>query len=104
MHDKGVNNYPPTISFVSECYKIYKIFDKAISRCFLYFILFPIDTRPKKYVTEVFPKIFLCYQIFSNRYKTQRKCDKAVDDCLAVIKLISDEFGTSKMLKAFHML
>ena len=45
MYDKGVNNYPPTITFVSECYKIYKIFDKAISRCFLYFILFPIDTK-----------------------------------------------------------
>ena len=29
-------------------------------------------------------------------------CDKAVDDCLAVIKLIHDGFGTSKMPKAFH--
>ena len=29
-------------------------------------------------------------------------CDKAVDDCLAVIKLIHDGFGTRKMPKAFH--
>ena len=68
----------------------------------MFFVFHSVPNWYKKYVTEVFPKIFLCYQIFSNRYKTQRMCDKAVDDCLAVIKLFHDGFGTSKMPKAFH--
>ena len=29
-------------------------------------------------------------------------CDTAVDDCLAVLRFISDWFITSKMLKKFH--
>ena len=34
-----------------------------------------------------------------NKYKTQRMCDKAVDDSLAAFKYIADWFVTSKMIK-----
>ena len=34
-----------------------------------------------------------------DKYKTQRMCDKAVDDSLAALKLISYWFVTSKMIK-----
>ena len=34
-----------------------------------------------------------------DKYKTQRMCDEAVDDCLAALKLIPDWFLTSKMIK-----
>ena len=33
-----------------------------------------------------------------DEYKTQRMCDKAVDDFLASLKLILDGFVTSKMI------
>ena len=34
-----------------------------------------------------------------DRYKTQKMCDEAVDDCLAALKFIPDWFVTSKMIK-----
>ena len=37
----------------------------------------------------------------SDKYKTQRMCDKAVNDSLAALKLISDWFVTSKRIKIF---
>ena len=36
-----------------------------------------------------------------DRYKAQRMCDKAVDDCLAPLKFIPYWFVTSKMLENF---
>ena len=37
-----------------------------------------------------------------HKYKTQRMCDKAVDDFLAALKLIPDWFATSKMIKELY--
>ena len=37
-----------------------------------------------------------------HKYKTQRMCDKAVDDFLAAVKLIPDWFATSKMNKELY--
>ena len=34
-----------------------------------------------------------------DRYKTQRLCDKAVNDYVAALKLIHDRFVTNKMLE-----
>ena len=34
-----------------------------------------------------------------DQYKTQQKCDKAVDDCLATLKFIPDWFATNKIIK-----
>ena len=36
---------------------------------------------------------------FPDRYKTQRMCDEAVDDYLAVLKVTSDSFTTSMIQK-----
>ena len=33
------------------------------------------------------------------KYKTQRKCDEAVDDSLAALKVFPDWFVTSKIIK-----
>ena len=33
-----------------------------------------------------------------NKYKTQRMCDKAINDCLTKLKFIPDGFVTSKIL------
>ena len=35
---------------------------------------------------------------WSDKYKTQRMCDKDVDDSLAALKLFPDWFNTSKMI------
>ena len=34
-------------------------------------------------------------------YKTQRMCDQTIDDCLAALNFISNQFVTSKMLQKF---
>ena len=34
-------------------------------------------------------------------YKTQRMCDQTIDDCLAALNFISNQFVTSKMLRKF---
>ena len=42
-----------------------------------------------------------------DKYKTQRMCDKPVDDCLAALKFIPDWFATSKTIiqvKLFYCL
>ena len=36
---------------------------------------------------------------YSDRYKTQEACDKAVVACLATLKLVPDSLFTSKMLE-----
>ena len=38
----------------------------------------------------------------NDKYKTQKICDKAVDDSLAALKLIPDWFVTSKMIKELY--
>ena len=53
----------------------------------------------------------MCYSVVSedafmivycrDKYKIQRMCDGAVDDCLAVLKFIPDWYVTSKILKNF---
>ena len=34
-----------------------------------------------------------------DKYKTQRMCDEAVDDCLAALKLVPDWFVTSETIR-----
>ena len=52
MCNQAVDNYAHALEFVPECYKTQKMCDKAVNRCFWYLILFPIDVRPNKCVTE----------------------------------------------------
>ena len=37
-----------------------------------------------------------------DKYKTQKVCNEAIDDCLALIKFIIDWFVSSKMLVKFN--
>ena len=37
-----------------------------------------------------------------DRYKTQKTCKEAVNDCLGALKFIPDWFVTSKMIEKFH--
>ena len=76
-----------------------EICDKAVNRCFLYLILFLIDIKLKKCVTELFLKILFLIVYCPGQYKTQQMCDKAVDDSLAAFKLVPDWFVTCKMIK-----
>ena len=39
-----------------------------------------------------------------DKYKTQRMCDEAVDDCLAALKLVPDWLLTSEMIKNFLLI
>ena len=58
MYDKAVSTYPSTITFVPECIMAQDMCGKAVNRCFfLYLILFVINIKLKKCVTELFLKI-----------------------------------------------
>ena len=59
-YNKAINTYHSTMQFVPECYRIQEMCDKAVNTCFLYLILFPIDIKLKKYLTELFLKILIC--------------------------------------------
>ena len=57
MCDKAFNTYPSTIKFVPECFMTQEMCDKAVNSCFfLYLILFQINIKLKKCVTEMFLK------------------------------------------------
>ena len=57
MCDKAVNTYPSTIKFILKCFMTQEMCNKAVN-FFLYLILFLIDIKLKKCVTELFLKIF----------------------------------------------
>ena len=50
IDDKIVDTHPSTILVVPECYKTQELCYKTVHRCFLYLILFLINTKLKKYV------------------------------------------------------
>ena len=54
-----------------------------------------------KFVAE-FPEdpFILLYCV--NRYKTSKRCDEAVEDCLSALKFVPDWFVTNKMLRKLH--
>ena len=54
---KAVDTYLSTIKFVPECFMTPEMCDKEVNRCFLYLILFLIDIKFKKCVTELFLRI-----------------------------------------------
>ena len=58
MYNKAVDTYTSTIRFVPGCYKTQEMcVIKLLILVLLCFILFPIDIRLKKCVTELLPKI-----------------------------------------------
>ena len=59
MCNKSITTYPSTIELVPEFYKTQEMYDKVVNGYFLYFILFLIDIKVKKCVTELFTKILL---------------------------------------------
>ena len=97
MCNEAVNTNHSTIRFVSEYHTTQDICDKAVNTVvvFLYFIQFSIDIRV---ISEDHFMLMYC----PDRCKTQKMCDEAKDDCLAVLKLIPDWFVTSKVLEKFH--
>ena len=55
--DKAVDTQPSTIKFVPEYFMTQEMFDKVVNIYVLYLILFLIDIKLKKCVTELFMKI-----------------------------------------------
>ena len=49
------------------------------------------------YDSVVFEDLFLI-RVVPDQYKTQQMCYKAVNDCLAGMKLVPDLFATSQMI------
>ena len=45
---------------------------------------------------------YILFNSKTDRYKTQKMCDEAVDDYLAALEFIPDWFATSKMIKKLY--
>ena len=58
MCDKTVDTDPSTIKFVPECFMTQKCVIRELIDVILYFVLFLIDIKLQKCVTELFLKIF----------------------------------------------
>ena len=74
MCNKAVDNYPDALKFVSECYKIKKIWYKVVDTC----------PTTIKYVSESYKTHETCYKAvhrvflfdyIPDQYKTQEICD-----------------------------
>ena len=53
---------------------------------------------------EVVSEKLVMLKHYSERYKTQKMCDKAVDACLSALKIVPDFIVTSKMIEILHNL
>ena len=89
MCDKAVDTYPSTIKFVSEFFMAQEMCDKVVN---IYFFAF--DSIPDWYKTRG-----MCGRVASEDPFLIVTCYEAVGDSLATLKLISDWFFTSKMIK-----
>ena len=58
MFNNAVDNGPHALEFLPEQFMTQKMYNKADNRCFLYLILFLINMKLKKCVTELLLKIF----------------------------------------------
>ena len=95
MCDKSANTYLSTIKFVPECLMC----DKAVNRCFFVFDSISDWYKTHEMCDKVVSKDSFLIVYCLDKYKSQRMCEEAVDDSLAALKLISDWFVTSKMIK-----
>ena len=70
-------------------------------------MIFVFDSIPDQYkaqemcdiIVSLYPSLIVYW---SDKYITQRICDEAFNDSLAVLKLIPDWFVTSKMIKKLY--
>ena len=99
MCDKAVNTYPSTTKFVPECFMTQEMWEKAAQRCFFVINFIPNQYKSQEICDRVVSEdpFFVVY--CPDKYKTQRMYDEAVDDSLAALKLVSNFFVTSKMIK-----
>ena len=116
---KTVYNYTYALKPVSECYKIkllilirlrlkmslnvirlQKCVIKQFTHVFLYLILFLINIKFKENVTlYTFLSLYTLLKVCCpDKYITQKKCNEAVDDSPAALKLIPDWFVRRKMI------
>ena len=61
-----VDNYAHALEFVRDRYKTQEMCDKGVDTCFLYSILFLIDIRCKKCITEFVSDWFVSNKILEN--------------------------------------
>ena len=58
MCNKAVNAYSSTTKFAFECFMTQEIRDKAVNNVIFYVIVFLINIKHKKCITEIFLKTF----------------------------------------------
>ena len=102
--DKAVNTYPSTIKFAPECFTTQKLCGKAFNRSFLAFHSIPDQQEFQEMHNTVFSEDTSLKVYCPGKYKTQRMCDKAVEDFLAALKHVPDWFVRSEVIKSFLLL
>ena len=88
--------------YVAQCFKTQEMWDK------------PVDVDPsviqfvselsklKKCVIKLLILLILVFDSIPDRFKTQKMCDKTVDDFLPTWKFVPDWLVTSKMIKKLY--
>ena len=98
MCDEAVNTYNSTNKFIIECLMAQKKCDKLLD-AFLAFdcILYQYKTQDmcETIVSEDPSLTAYC----TEKYKTQRMFDEAVNNCLAALKRVPDWFVPSELIK-----
>ena len=102
MCDKSVDTHPPTTKYIPQCHKTQEMYNKPVHSCFFVF-----DSIPDQYEAQEICDIVVSLYHFlivhcPDKYITQKMFDEALDDCLAALKLFSDWFVKSKMIKKLY--
>ena len=99
MCDKAVDTYPSTIKFVPKCSKTKEMCHRAVHGCSFVFDVI-LDKYKIQELWNLVVSLYIPFIVyFPNKYITQEICDEAANDSEASLKLISDWFVTSKMIK-----
>ena len=98
---KYVDNYPPPLEFIPECFMTREMCDNAVNGWFFVFNSIPnwyktLEMRNRALFEDPFLIVYCL-----NKYIIQRLCDKAADDSLEALKVIPNLFVTSKTFYCF---
>ena len=98
---KYVDNYPPPLEFIPECFMTREMCDNAVNGWFFVFNSIPnwyktLEMRNRALFEDPFLIVYCL-----NKYIIQRFCDKAADDSLKALKVIPNLVVTSKTFYCF---
>ena len=91
MCNKAIDNYPHTWEFVTECYKIQEICDKAVNT-HSSAIFFSECYKTQEMCDKAFDKSFLAFIYILDWYRAQEMCSSTISENPFAIRYFPDIF------------